>query len=61
MTDSKIGLYDSTGAAIIEYDGFDSTGVKYMYVATGWGSTGRWIINQQTDGFDYGKDPKERS
>ena len=57
MTDTTIGLYDSNGDAIIEYDQFDATGIKYLYVATGWGSTGRWIVNVQEDGFDYIRDP----
>merc|ERR1712110_1342986 len=41
-----------------EYDGFDSN-IEFMHIATGWGSTGRWIINVQDDGFKYDKDPSE--
>ena len=57
MTDTTIGLYDSNGDAIIEYDQFDATGIKFLYVATGFGSTGRWIVNVQEDGFNYSRDP----
>ena len=45
MTDSKIGLYDSDGGTIIEYNQFDSTGVQFMYISTGFGFTGRWTIS----------------
>lgn len=30
-----------------------------MYISTGWTSTGKWIVNTQTDGFDHKKDPRE--
>ena len=55
--DTRIGLYDSEGNAIIEYDQFDATNIKYLYIATGWGSTGKWLINLTKDGFEHGRDP----
>ena len=55
--DKRIGLYDSEGNAIIEYDQFDATNITYLYVATGMGKTGKWSINLRKDGFQYGRDP----
>jgi len=45
MSDTKIGLYDSDGACIIEYNQFNSFGIQFMYISTGFGSTGRWTIS----------------
>ena len=45
MTTTTLGLYDPEGNAIIEYDGFDYTDYKFMYITTGWGSSGTWNIN----------------
>ena len=59
MTRKTLGLYDPEGNAIIEYDGFDYKDYKFMYISTGWGSTGTWKINANYDNFNYDKDPSE--
>jgi len=58
MTNTKLGLYHANGDAIIEYKDFDATDIQYMYAATGFGSTGQWIVNIQEDGFDSTRDPE---
>jgi len=48
-TGNIIGLYDSEGNAIIEYDHFDAKNFRYMYISTGWGATGTWRINAKLE------------
>ena len=43
-SETSIGLYDSQGVAIIQYDAYESTGIRYLNVA-GWGSAvKKWSI-----------------
>jgi len=52
MTDTTIGLYDSDGASIIEYNQFDSFGIEFMYISTGYGSSGRWALSTAGNFFN---------
>ena len=45
VTEDSIGLYDAQGDTIIELGDLDTSDIKYVYIATGWGSTGDWTIN----------------
>ena len=59
MSRKTLGLYDHEGNVIIEYDGFDSTDYKFMYIATGWGSGGSWQINADFNPFNFDITPAE--
>ena len=45
MSDSQIGLYDTGGNAIIQYNRFNSLGVDQLYISTGFGSAGIWKMS----------------
>ena len=48
MSQTSIGLYDGDGNVIIEYNEFDAKDIRYLHVATGSGSTGKWSIQSNT-------------
>ena len=46
MDETTLGLYTADGEEIISYSGFNATDVNYLYVSTGFGATGKWIVNK---------------
>lgn len=45
VLESSIGIYDSVGVPIIQFTGIDTSDIVFVFITTGWGSTGEWTIN----------------
>jgi len=55
MSNNKIGLYKANGDPILEWDKFENNDFKFMYILTGWGSTGQWSIKTNHQDYNPGK------